>query len=397
MRTTKDGFPLSLHKATGQWCKRVRGKVHYFGTDKDAAAKRWYAERDAIYAGEDPRAKTDEPTVKELGNVFIEAKRKLNAETGKPSARHIALCEGTIGRLLEFVGKDCRVSKLSPDDFASIKSRFFEPVPRKKPVRGKVFGRQVKRRAPGTVAGDVRRVRVFLNWCYDAEKIATKPRYGKQFEIETEVAITKQSLRQQKEKARHFSAEELRALIDAATVQYKPLLLLAINSGLGNSDIAAIEWDDVEKLDAAECWVDLPRLKTGVARRFVLWEETRQAIRNYLPKRERHTGQQYANFVFLTRCGRPWVRPGDRPGVHVDSIVTSFAKLRDKAGLSHGTFYDIRRSFATVAHETLDFPAVKQLMGHKPRRDMTEHYVQDISDARIKAVCEQVRNWLFGA
>ena len=24
-------FPLRIHKGTGYWCKKVRGKVHYFG------------------------------------------------------------------------------------------------------------------------------------------------------------------------------------------------------------------------------------------------------------------------------------------------------------------------------------------------------------------------------
>ena len=28
-------FPLSIHKGTGYWCKKVRGQVHYFGKVED--------------------------------------------------------------------------------------------------------------------------------------------------------------------------------------------------------------------------------------------------------------------------------------------------------------------------------------------------------------------------
>jgi hypothetical protein len=39
-KTRSDKFPLTLHK-TGQYCKRIRGKLHYFGTDKKEALKRY--------------------------------------------------------------------------------------------------------------------------------------------------------------------------------------------------------------------------------------------------------------------------------------------------------------------------------------------------------------------
>ena len=44
-------FPLGIHKATGQYCKRCRGKVFYFGRDKEHAHARYLREWKYILQG----------------------------------------------------------------------------------------------------------------------------------------------------------------------------------------------------------------------------------------------------------------------------------------------------------------------------------------------------------
>jgi len=48
-------FPLFLHK-NGQWCKKVRGKLLYFGVDPVEAERRWDTQKVDLPAGRKPRS-----------------------------------------------------------------------------------------------------------------------------------------------------------------------------------------------------------------------------------------------------------------------------------------------------------------------------------------------------
>ena len=160
--STGDKFPLWLHQ-TGQWTKKVRGKMFYFGTDRDNALAEYVRVRDDLEAGRVPRPKTDGVTVAALCNEFLTAKRE-RVESGELSGRmwseYHRACEG----IIDGFGRTRAVDDLRAGDF------------------GKLRSKAVKRLGPFSIAKFVQMVRTVFIFAYDSELIDKPIRYGDQFD-----------------------------------------------------------------------------------------------------------------------------------------------------------------------------------------------------------------------
>ncbi len=383
----KADFPLFLH-SSGQWAKKVKGKTRYFGTVKSEALAKWEKENEFIQAGVDPPRYQQSVTLAELGNVYADFLRRQVA-SGELGERTASEYRRSIARLVEIVGSDCCVGQLKPIDFGTIKERLAEPIAVAE-GSARYGGRTVKRRAMTTVAIDVRNLRVFFNWCFNQEHIEAVPRYGSEFSPVSRKVLQR---KRAKDGKKDLDAKTILATIQKSKPAMRAIILLGINAGVGNQDIADMRLSDLPKL-AGEVWVDLPRGKTGAPRRFLLWPETVQAIKTYLVCRPKPAGADNRTRLFLTRNGLAWVRQDGE--LRTDSIGSQFAKARKAAGATRGAFYDLRRTFRTRAAMTRDREAVDHVMGHLPdASDMGAVYNQWIDDDRIRRVCDHVRAWLF--
>lgn len=364
-------FPLFLHQ-TGQWAKKVRGKLHYFGTDADAALAKYLDQRDDLQAGRTPRVKADELTVRELVNRFLTAKKAL-LESEELSPRTWRDYYATAETLVEAFGKTRAVADLAGDDFEKLRSSL------------------AKTRGPVALGNAIQRVRSVFAFAWNENLIEKPIRFGASFKKPSRKVIRKA---RQAAGSRMIEAEDLRKLITAARQPMRAMILLALNCGFGQSDIAGLPR---AAIDLKASWIDFPRPKTAIPRRCPLWPETVTALSEALPLRPDAADKADDPLALLTRFGVAWVRlrdRGDKPATPIDSINLEFKKLLEANGAKHTGFYSLRHVHRTVADGAKDQPAADFIMGHVANT-MASAYRERIEDDRLKAVSDHVHKWLF--
>jgi integrase len=396
-------FPLFPH-ATGRWAKKVRGKFHYFGKVADdptgkKALDKWLAEKDDLLAGRTPRVKAEGLTIYQLTNEFLTAKRHL-VDTCELAHRSFADLFDSCQRIGDNFGWDRLVLELAPEDFARLRREF------------------ARQWGPTRVGNEIQRVRSVFKFGFEAGLIPRPVGYGATFKKPSREVLR---LQRAKKGSRMLESADARKVIDKAGVPLKAMILLGLNCGFGNADVAGLP---MRALDLKSGWVEYPRRKTGVPRRCPLWPETLAALKEALAKRPKPCDKAHDALVFLTKFKRPWQccelkaeeentengegsensESGSNEGNgrvklrQDDAVAKEFIKLLKlvklhRAGLG---FYGLRHTFETIGGDTGDQVAVDAIMG-RVREDMASLYRERINDDRLRRVTEHVRNWLFPA
>jgi integrase len=373
-------FPLFPH-ATRRWAKKIRGRFHYFGpwNDPDAALTKYQEQRDDLYAGRVARPSTAEGLkLNDLVNRFLNF--KLHAvETGELRRSTLNEYHATCARLIAFLGRSRLVTDVRPEDFGTLRAEL---------AKGLGLAELGKR---------IQTVRSVFKFGYDSDLLDRPAKFGAEFKKPSAKALRRARAGRGK---CAFEAAQLRRLLKASGVQMRAMILLGLNAGFGNTDVAEVPQ---AALDLTAGVVEFPRPKTGTPRRCPLWPDTVKAVKAAIAARPRPLDPADDKLAFITAHGRRWVRYKDSvktPGkyVWVDSVNLEFGKLLKELGLKRPgvAFYALRHTFRTVADAVPDRPAVDLIMGHtEAADDMRGRYVEYVDDARLRRVVEHVRAWLF--
>jgi integrase len=367
-------FPLFPH-ATGRWAKKVRGKLHYLGKVADdpkgeRALTLWLEDRDDLLAGMTPRRKRsdDELTVSDLCNHFLIFKEQQK-DTGELAPRTFARYKATSELLTKQFGRFRLVADLRTEDFQKLRSTMS------------------KRWGPVAVGNEIQMVRSIFRYGYEAEHMDKPVRFGPGFKKPSAKTIRKTRTANG---PRMFTAQQVRLLLAKATPNGKAMILLGINGGLGNTDLAMMP-TTAPDLDGG--WLDYAREKTAIHRRIPLWNETVTGMREALDNRAEPKSPDDVGLLFIGPRGQSYI--GDHKGYRV---TAEFDRIAKKAKVQGRTFYDLRRTFQTVGEGAADLAAVQAIMGHAAgTSDMSAVYRQTVSDDRLRAVTDHVHDWLFGA
>jgi integrase len=360
-------FPLTAHPA-GYWCKKIRGRIHYFGpwSDPDAALAKYLAEKDALHAGKKPRPDAEAMRVKDLVNAFLNHKQSL-VDAGELSPRTWINCKEATDLLIAHLGKERMVTDLGPDDFATLRTKM------------------TKKWGALRVRDLIQRCRSVFKYALELGMIEKAVRFGPGFDRPSKKTIR---LERAAKGPRMFEADELRKIIDSASQPLKSMILLGVNAGFGNADCGTLP---LTALDLERGWVNYHRPKTGITRRCPLWAETVAALKEMLADRPKPKDPADNGLVFLTVQGNSWHKK-----IEDNPISKEMRKLLDKLGINgNRNFYALHHTFETIGGESKDQVSVDAIMGDA-RDDMASVYRERISDERLLAVVNVVQNWLFG-
>lgn len=361
-------FPLYLHKASGHWCKTIRRKRHYFGKDRQAAFERWIKERDDLLAGRTPQKDGKVVTVAEVCNYCL-TKKAQRVEDGDLSQRQFNDLKTMAEFLVEHFGRNRSVATITIEDWGALRRKM------------------AKRWAPSGLVSRIGNIRHFFAFGYENDFIDRPMKYGDQFKLPSKKRRRK--ARAEKGK-RLFTAAEIQKLLKHASPHLTAFLLLGINSGSGNADIAKLKHKDI---DLTSGWLDCLRPKTHEPRRAKLWKETCDAIREAVENQPVSRRNDTRDLVFLTRLKQPW----SNPNTSTCALAQAFRKLANEAGVYEPgkTFYALRHTFETVAADTKEQAAIDWAMGHEDGH-IRSAYREEVSDESLERVADYMHEWLFG-
>lgn len=156
-------FPLTPHP-TGRWCKKILGRLHYFGplADPDGALAKYLEQKQRLHAGLTTSDNHEVLTVYRLCAKFL-ATKKVMRDAGELSVHSWADYARVCNRLVKAFGKGRQVADLRPEDFERLRTKMAASY------------------GPVRLGNEINRTRVVFNYAFKNGLIDKPMVYGEGF------------------------------------------------------------------------------------------------------------------------------------------------------------------------------------------------------------------------
>ena len=172
-------------------------------------------------------------------------------------------------------------------------------------------------------------------------------------------------LKEDNRRTRYLEQPEIVKLIDSCSAHLKPIVTVAVFTGMRKREILNLKWEDI---DFNRGIVYLLDTKNSEKREVLMNDIVSKAIAAV----ERKSDNPY---VFLSHTGKPYTE-----------IRKSFSTALTRCGIKCFRFHDLRHTYASqLVMMGVDIKTVQELMGHKTI-EMTLRYSHLSPDHKKKAV-----------
>jgi len=178
-------------------------------------------------------------------------------------------------------------------------------------------------------------------------------------------AIKLKLFKENNKRLRYLEKEEIVKLLANCNKYLKPIVMLALNTGMRRGEILGLKWHDI---DFRRGIIYLLNTKNSEKREIPINEQVKTA----LIRTKKHAESP---FVFCRSDGKPF-----------RDIRKSFFTALKKASIINFRFHDLRHTFASqLVMSGVDLNTVRELMGHKSLK-MTLRYSHLSPDHKKRAV-----------
>lgn len=188
---------------------------------------------------------------------------------------------------------------------------------------------------------------------------------GKKWKIVYENPVNEvKFLQERKIEMKILNREEADRLVEAAVDYLKPMIIIALNTGMRRGEILNLRWNDI---DFDQYYIFIKETKSGIPRKVPMNSLVAETIKG-IEKKD--------SLIFYN----------PKTKNHLKDIFRSFNSARKKVGIPNLRFHDLRHTAATLmVMGGVDLVTVKEILGHS-KIDMTMRYAHPTPENKRKAV-----------